>query len=117
MNVDDLLTALHEVVKSRSYIIRLELMDQSVNMLKARLFIDPDLFVQVYRNDQFDTTNFVLIYNRQRIYARDRLGGRWHRHIPSNPDIHDKSEEGRRQVSLYDFLDEVEIILADMNLP
>jgi len=25
-------------------------------MLKARLYITPDLFVQVYRNERFDTT-------------------------------------------------------------
>jgi hypothetical protein len=117
MSVDDLLTALHEIVKSRPYIIRLELMDQSVNMLKARLFIDPDLFVHVYRNDKFDTTNYALIYNHQRIYARDQLGGEWHRHILSDPELHDKSEEGRRPVDLSDSLDDVEILLTEMNLP
>lgn len=86
-------------------------------MLKARLFINPDLFVQVYRNDYFDTTNFVLVHNRQRIYARDQLGGEWHRHISTNTENHDKSVEGKRSVSLPEFLDEVEIILADMDLP
>jgi hypothetical protein len=86
-------------------------------MLKARLFIDADLFIQVYRNDRFDTTNFVLIHNRQRVYARDQLGGEWHRHTPADPELHDKSEEGIKPVSLTEFLDEVELILADLNLP
>jgi hypothetical protein len=117
MSVDDLLTALHEIIKSRPYIIRFEIMDQSVNMLKARLFINPDLFVQVYRNDKFNSTNYALIYNRQRIYARDQLGGKWHRHEIIDPELHDKSEEGRRPVSLSVFMDDVEILLTEMDLP
>lgn len=117
MSVDDLLIALHEIVQSRTYIIRLEIMDQSVNMLKARLFINPDLFVQVYRNDKFNSTNYALIYNRQRIYARDQLGDKWHRHDIFDPELHDKSEEGKRPVSLSDFMDDVEILLTEMDLP
>lgn len=117
MSTDDLLTNLREVVISRSYIVRLEIMDQSVHMLKARLFINPDLFIQVYRNEMFDTTNYALVYNSQRIYARDQLGGKWHRHNLSNPKLHDKSEEGRKAISLPEFLDEVEMILTKLDLP
>jgi hypothetical protein len=61
--------------------------------------------------------NLVLIYNGQRVYARDQLGGVWHRHTTVEPDLHNGSPEGRQSVTLAGFLDEVEIILAEMGLP
>ena len=117
MSVAFWLDALHQEAGSRVYITRLDILDQSRTMLKARLNISSDLFVQVYRNDRFDTTNLVLVYGGRRIYARDQLGGQWHRHTTSSPHIHDKSAEGQRAVQLAEFLDEVESILAAMGLP
>jgi len=117
MSVADLLLALRCEVRSRAYIVRLDVLDQSATMLKARLYVSPDLFVQVYRNDRLDTTNLVLIHNRQRIYARDQLGGVWHRHTAAAPHLHDTSAEGHRPVDLSKFLDEVETVLAAMGLP
>ncbi len=80
MNAADLLVALRREANDRAYIRRLEILDRGSVLLKARLFVSPDLFVQIYRNDRFDTTNLSLIHNRQRIYGRDYLGGVWHRH-------------------------------------
>jgi len=117
MNVAQLLPALHREARSRAYIRRLDALDQSQTMLKARLYISPALFVQVYRNDRFDTANLVLIHNGQRIYARDQLGGVWHRHTTAAPHLHDTSAEGRRPVDLSEFLDEVEAVLTTMGLP
>jgi hypothetical protein len=117
MSVADLLVAIHQEVHARAYIARLEVLDQSQNLLKARLTIAPDLFVQVYRNDRFDTTNLVLIYGGRRLYGRDQLGGKWHRHTAAAPQVHDTSPEGRRPVGLAEFLDEVESVLTTMNLP
>jgi len=74
MTVPDLLLSLRRETETRSYIRRLEILDQSASLLKARLYIAADLFVQVYRNDRFDTTNLVLLHNGQRVYARDQLG-------------------------------------------
>ena len=117
MNVNDLVVSLEKITQTRSYIERLEIVDQSVNIIKARLFINPEIFVQIYRNDMFNTTNFALIINRQRIYGRDQLGGIWHRHQVTNPEIHDKSIMGKKGVTLEDFIDEIEEILTDMELP
>lgn len=117
MSVAALLVAINQEVDARPYFARLEVLDQSQTLLKARLTIAPDLFVQVYRNDRFDTTNFVLIYGGRRLYARDQLGGEWHRHTTAAPQIHDKSLEGKRPVGLAEFLDEVESVLTAMNLP
>ena len=87
------------------------------SLIKVRLIISPDLFVQVYRNDRFDTTSLVLIYNGQRLYARDQLGSLWHRHTLSAHDQHDTSQEGNRPVTLSEFMDEIESVLASLDLP
>ena len=117
MSIDDLLVDLHQQAESRAYIVRLEVLDQSATLLKARLYISIDLFVQVYRNDRFNTTNLVLIHNGQRLYARDQLGGIWHRHTAAAPDLHDTSAEGQMPVNLSEFLNEVETVLAALGLP
>ena len=56
MKVEHWLDALHREAQSRAYILRLDILDHSQRMLKARIYISPDLFVQVYRNDLYDTT-------------------------------------------------------------
>jgi hypothetical protein len=117
MSVAEFFVDLHRQVGRRAYIIRLEVIEQSVTLLKARLYISPDLFVQVYRNDRFDTTNLVLIHNGQRIYGRDQLGGAWHRHTATTPDLHDTSAEGQMPVDLSEFLNEVEAVLGTLGLP
>jgi hypothetical protein len=117
MNVERWFDALRREAQSRAYILRLDILDHSRNMLKARLVISPDLFVQVYRNDLYDTTNLVVLYGGRRIYARDQLGSRWHRHTAEAPDVHDTSVDGSRAVELPEFLDEVEAVLAEMGLP
>ena len=117
MSITDLVVALRQEAENRAYVTRLDVLDQTANVVKARLYISSALFVQVYRNDRFDTTNLALIHNGQRIYARDQLGGSWHRHTITAPHLHDASVEGRRSMSLSKFLDEVETVLAAMDLP
>ncbi len=117
MTVDQLARALDNALKTRAYLRRLEVLDHSASLIKARLHIGPELFIQVYRNDRFDTTNFALIHNAQRIYARDQLAGLWHRHTLPQPDHHDTSPVGRQASELTDFLDEVETLLASLGLP
>jgi hypothetical protein len=117
VNVADWLSALHQEAQSRAYLSRLVVLDQSASLLKARLYIAADLFIQVYRNDRFDTTNLVLMHNEQRLYARDQLAGVWHRHTSTDPQAHDASTAGRQSVDLAEFLDEVEDVLAALDLP
>jgi len=117
METQELIRVIHAERSKRAYFTRLEILEQSNHLLKARLYVSLDLFVQVYRNDQFDTTNFVLIHNQQRRYARDQLGGVWHRHTVDAPHLHDTSEDGRKAVGLPQFLDEVEVVLSALGLP
>ena len=115
-SVAQIFSALHQAARSRAYITRLDLLTAGQSILKARLHLKSDLFVQVYRNDEYDTTNLVLINSDQRVYGRDEVAGTWHRHPSHNPSMHDKSEEGRRAVTLEEFLNEVEHIVIDLNL-
>lgn len=117
MNVDELSSSLALEVKRRAYIRRLDILEQTASLLKSRLHITPHLFVQVYRNDRFDTTNFVLVHNGQRLYGRDQLGGVWHRHPADAPQSHDRTADGARPVDLREFLNEVEDLLAVLGLP
>jgi hypothetical protein len=117
MSVDEWANLLQNEVTARPYFLRLEVIDQTLSILKARLIITQRLFVQVYRNDRYDTTNLALIHNERRIYARDKLGGRWHRHSVEASEFHDRSTEGQRPVELHEFLDEIEDILASRDLP
>ena len=116
MNVSDIAIAIRYESGRRKYIARSDILNQSSSLIKARLFIAPETFVQVYRNDFFNTTNLALIHNGQRIYARDELDGKWHRHPVHDPQIHDKSSEGQRPVTLSVFLDEIENILSEADL-
>ncbi len=117
MNLKELLSTLHSEHTHRAYIQRVQILDHSQNLLKVRLYISDELFVQVYRNERFNTTSLALISNNERIYARDLLGDTWHRHPSENPTEHDISVEGRRAVSLSEFLDEVESVLTKLDLP
>ena len=117
MKVADALNSIHQEIDQRAYFTRVDVLDQSATLIKARLYISSTLFVQVYCNDRFDTISFVLIYNKQRIYARDRLGDLWHRHTAAAPHLHDTSVEGRKAVTFSEFLDEVEAVLSVMGLP
>jgi len=117
MNVARLFEALQNEIKRRPYLLRLEMLEQTPRLLKVRLHISPELFVQVYRNDQYDSTNLALVHNGRRIYGRDQLCGNWHRHAGIQPDSHDVSQEGQKSVDLDEFLNEIEAVLASSGLP
>ena len=117
MTVTDLHADLQAEFKRRKYFSDLIVLEQTISLLKARLLISADLFVQVYRNDKFHTTNLALIHNGQRLFGRDELDGNWHRHTQIQPEDHDTSSDGCKPVTLAEFLDEVEQVLTTLDLP
>lgn len=117
MNAEGLPATLGKELERRKYFVRMDILDQTASLVKIRLYITPDLFVQIYRNDRYKTANLVLIHNNQRLYARDELDGHWHRHTHLAPEEHDTSKEGQRPVEVSEFLDEVENVLAALDLP
>lgn len=75
MKVSDLASDLQRELSGRKYFVNLEIMEQTQSIIKARLYISSDLFVQVYRNDRFSTTNMAVINNGMRLFARDEVAG------------------------------------------
>ena len=90
--------------------------DKNPAALKMRLILGPEFFIQMYVNVVTGTRNFVLILGRQRLYARDCVGGAWHRHSYGDPDAHDFSAEGARPVTVMEFLAEVQELIEEASL-
>ncbi len=52
----------------------------------------------------------------QRLFGRDCDGGTWHSHPIENPDGHDFSKDGLKEISLEDFLYEVSEKLVNIGI-
>ncbi len=99
-----------------AFIKQVELVDETENAIKLRLVVSESIFIQVYQNILTGTTNYCLIKNLQRIYGRDSIGGKWHRHPLNETDKHEFLSEGTAKISIEDFFTEVEDILLKENL-
>ena len=56
-------------------------------LLKIRVGVDEETFIDIFYNPKNDRTDFALIQNSQRILGYDNLGG-WHRHPAEDPASH-----------------------------
>jgi hypothetical protein len=96
--------------------VRIEVLDLTRNLIKARLYLREDLFIQVYRNDGSQVTNLLVVLEGQRVFARDQIRGVWHRHPFENPAEHDTSSEGQRAVTFLEFIEEARQLLIEAKL-
>lgn len=110
--IKKLISEIEETSSGFPFVKRVVRTDETEHTIKYRLIIEEDLFIQVYVNVENDTTGFVLVDKGQRIYGRDAIEGKWHRHIFEDPFGHDFSAEGSKKVSLKEFLMEVQEILV-----
>jgi len=94
-----------------AFVQLVETVDKTDHAIKLRLHINPECFIQVYANIQKELYSYTLVLNRSRIFGRDREGGTWHRHPYDSPKSHDRSPEGRKAVTLEQFLAEVQQIM------
>jgi len=99
-----------------TFVRTIQTLDKNPAALKVRLLLGPEFFVQIYINVDTDVQNLVLVLGRQRLYARDCVGGAWHRHPHDNPDAHDFSPTGANPVTVADFLGEVQELVEQMDL-
>jgi len=111
MKLEEIIAEIEEVGQRFPFILEIIRFDETKYSAKYLLMLAEDFFVQVYQNVRSGTTGLALIYRGQRFYGRDREGGQWHRHPFENPTEHDFSPEGSREVSLEEFLEEVQEIL------
>jgi len=80
------------------------------------LSIRENLYIDLYFNQRYGTTNYTLILDDGRIYGRDCYDGTWHLHPYEDPSKHDSSGKGRKMLSINEFVDEVEEMVANLNL-
>ena len=116
MTADDVERDIQRIATEWAFIQDVKTVDKAENMIKMRLHVDTDCFIQVYANTQKQIFSYVLVLNRSRIFGRDCEGGLWHRHPHQAPDQHDFSPEGQRAVSFSEFLSEAQQVLQEEDL-
>lgn len=112
----DLLDELRMAERRIWFVQRLADLEQTDDMLKARLEIQPDLFVQVYFSESTGRLQMALIQGRQRLFGRDNEGGHWHVHPFGAAAQHRPIEPETSPQPLARFLVEVEQILMTHDL-
>jgi len=95
---------------------RIDILDMTTSLLKARLIIDTDIYIQIYENVRKPKASYTLIIGNNRFYGRDMREGFCHRHPIDNPEIHDDSEEASRSITISEFVQEVKGILIQKEL-
>ena len=80
--------------------LRLRIVDMTDNTVDLRLYIDVELFVQVYANQLKDKLNLNLIFKDRRLCGHDSEGGRTHIHPIDEPESHIFTDE---KVDIKDF--------------
>jgi len=113
--IDDILNDLLQISRDPLF-QRLDILDITSSVLKARLIIKPDLYVQIYENLRRPKCSYTLIVGNNRFYGRDLREDSWHRHPVEGPEIHNDSEEASRSVTITDFIEEVKEILIHKGL-
>ena len=91
-------------------------MQEPKNAVKIRVPITENIYIQLYYNQESKTKNYVLVEWNRRLFGRDSVGGKWHKHPFENPDEHDFSRNGRREVSVSEFFNEVFNLLRKSGL-
>ncbi|ETR68148.1 MAG: hypothetical protein OMM_10829 [Candidatus Magnetoglobus multicellularis str. Araruama] len=67
------------------------LLEKTQSILKARLEIEKDAFIQIYVNAKKNKRSYTLIINNQRTFSKDCIYGTWHMHPFQKPHYHDTS--------------------------
>jgi hypothetical protein len=111
-SLDDILHTLDEY--SRSEIITtVVILEQTRSLVKARLYLSRTIFIQVYANSVGPKCSYALIWNNDRMYGKDFLRGEWHGHTVESPDKHDETLNGRKPITLENFIVSAIVIGVD----
>ena len=98
------------------FVQTLEETERTDRTLSLRLYIRPDLFVQVFAGDLSGSLYLALIEGEQRIFGIDREAGVWHAHPYDAPHTHTPLPEGLGPKPLLEFLSRVEELLLQQDL-
>jgi len=86
LNIDSTISEAQSVASE--FGLRLRIIDITDNILDLRLYIDVELFIQVYANQLKDKLNLNLIFKNRRLCGYDSEGGRTHIHPIDAPESH-----------------------------
>ncbi len=88
MDVESFLSSLLEALADRPFVRSVDL-ETEATVVRGRVLLEKDRFLQVYFNGETGTTAFALIEEEQRIWGidYDDLRG-WHIHPVGHPDQH-----------------------------
>lgn len=86
MNINSIVTEAQSVASE--FGLRLRIIDITDNIVDLRLYIDIELFIQVYANQLKDKLNLNLIFKNRRLCGYDSEGGRKHIHPIDEPESH-----------------------------
>jgi len=75
------------------------------SILKYKIWLNKEIYIQIYYNEVASTTAYALIWGNRRIFGidYDKIRG-WHEHPLENPDEHRPC----KQTKLTEFLEKVE---------
>ena len=102
--IDDVEKQIYEVASKFAFVEKVETLLKTPNTIKIKLSITSTCFIQIYQNVQKNVKNYVVVFGNQRLFGRDCDGGAWHSHPIENPDSHDFAEDGKKEITLEDFL-------------
>lgn len=111
MNVVEFEREARETLAKFPFLERIEIVDIHREAIKLKLYAMEGFYVQAYFNNATGTRNFVAILTNKRIFGRDCDRKGWHQHTFENPEGHNLSPEGRNEVSLTEFLAELQEIV------
>lgn len=88
MDVATFLSSLVEALTGRSFVEAVDLHTEAV-IVRGRVLLEDDRFLQVYFNERTGTTAFALIEDEERVWGvdYDALRG-WHEHPLDQPEQH-----------------------------
>lgn len=113
--IEDILGDLLDISKDPLF-QKLDILDMTSSVIKARLMIKADIYIQIYENVRRPKCSYTLIVGNNRFYGRDMRERSWHRHSVDDPEIHDDSEDASRSISVSHFVEEVKDILIQKDL-
>lgn len=110
--IEELILQLQAIAKD-SRITELKIIEKTKSVLKARLFVSEDIFIQIYVNLKRPKRSYALVINDSRVFGKDYLFEEWHPHPFESPGRHDVSGKAKQPVAIEDFVEEALFILSE----
>ncbi len=104
MTLDEFDRTVSEIVERSSICDVPMIVVSTEETIRIRIELFTGGFIEAYHNQRTDTTSYVLIQHRRRLFAVDNTGG-WHCHPFHDPTLHEPLKD---EMSFAEFLAEVE---------